>query len=490
MMGCETINTKDELGDVAAAAKQRGLTLGLVAGGMFMAVLDSTIVNVALPAMRVDLGATIGGLAWIVDAYTLSMAALILAGGILADRFGAKTVYLTGLGLFVGASTLCGVAGSVPPLVVARLVQGMGAALFLPASLAIVRNTFDDPDERARAIAIWAGIASVAAAVGPVVGGLLIDGFGWRSVFFVNVPAGAVVFGLTACIVRPQPSHVAKRFDWGGQLSSAATLGALCFAAIELPQQGMRSPAVWLAGMIAVAAAAVWVAVERKVRDPMVPLAWFRNPTFVAANLVGCLVYIGYFGLLFILSLYLHGSYGLGARATGFALLPVVVSLTVGNVLAGTFQRRWSSKVLIAGGLAFAALSAPLIAGLLVGHAPWPAIIAAFAVFGVGTALSVPPMISTVLEQVPDTAAGVASGLLNALRQTGSLLGVAAASAAATLAPDLSAAIWIAAIVSGSAYVAASLVAAIGMRSSRSDPPLTTVFRAKAQRDIQTRSTK
>ncbi|MFC3656995.1 MFS transporter [Xanthomonas hyacinthi] len=436
---------------------------------MFMAVLDSTIVNVALPAMRADLGAKIGGLAWIVDAYTLSMAALILAGGILADRFGAKTVYLTGLGFFVGASALCGVADSVPLLVAARLVQGMGAALFLPASLAIVRGTFDDPDERARAIATWAGIASVAAAVGPVVGGLLIDGFGWRSVFFVNVPAGAIVFGLTARIVRPQPSRAAKRFDWGGQISSAAMLGALCFAAIELPQQGMSAPAVWLAGLAAVAAAAVWVTVERRIRDPMVPLAWFRNSAFVAANLVGCLVYIGYFGLLFILSLYLHGSYGLDARETGFALLPVVVSLTVGNVLAGRLQGRWSSRVLITGGLGFAALSAPLIAELLVGHAWWPAIIVAFAVFGVGTALSVPPMISTVLEQVPDTASGVASGLLNALRQAGSLLGVAAASAAATLEPHLPAAMRIVAIVSGGAYAAAALVAVVGMRSSRSD---------------------
>lgn len=465
-MGCETIDRykKDELCDVATAVQKRKLTLGLVAGGMFMAVLDSTIVNVALPAMAADLGATIAGLAWIVDAYTLSMAALILASGIVADRLGAKTVYLTGLGLFIGASSLCGLAGSVPPLVGARLIQGMGAALFLPASLAIVRSTFDDSDERARVIAIWAGIASVAAAVGPIIGGLLIDGFGWRSVFFVNVPAGAVVFGMTALIVRAQPLHSAKRFDWSGQISGAATLGALCFAAIELPQQGLRSQAVWLAGIIAVASAAIWVAVERKVRDPMVPLAWFRNSTFVAANLVGCLVYIGYFGMLFILSLYLHGSYGLDARETGFALLPVAISLTVGNVLAGRLQGRLSPRLLIASGLALAALSAPLIAGLLVGHAPRLEIVAAFAVFGMGTALSVPPMISTVLEQVPESASGVASGLLNALRQTGSLLGVAAASAAATLAQNLPMAMWIAAFVTGGAYAAAALVASIGMR--------------------------
>ncbi|WP_407660604.1 MFS transporter [Mesorhizobium huakuii] len=463
MTGCETLEDSraGSAGpdDDTISARRRRFTLWLVAGGMFMAVLDATIVNVALPAMRADLDARVGDLAWIVDAYTLSMAALILAGGVLADRWGAKRVYLAGLALFVLASALCGAAGTVAWLVATRLAQGVGAALFLPASLAVVRETFDDPDERARAISTWAGIASAAAAIGPVVGGLLVGSLGWRSVFFVNVPAGLLAFGLTTRIVQLQSTQRTKRFDWGGQLTSIAMLGALCFAAIELPERGGGSAAVRLAAAIAVGAALGWFLIERRTRDPMVPLVWFRNPAFLAANLVGCFVYVGYFGMLFILSLYLHGDYGLGAGRTGLALLPVAASLSIGNVIAGRLQAKMSPRHLIAGSLTLAALSAPLAAGLLVGHAPWPAIVGTLAIFGAGTFASVPPVIATVLEQVPEAASGVASGLLNALRQTGSLLGVAAASAASTLTPNLPAALWIVAVTAAAVYALAASLA-------------------------------
>jgi EmrB/QacA subfamily drug resistance transporter len=460
MTGCGTLKDGHAgatgLDGEAISARRRRLTLWLVAVGMFMAVLDATIVNVALPAMRADLDATVGGLAWIVDACTLSMAALILAGGVLADRWGAKHIYLAGLALFVLASALCGAASTVAWLVATRLAQGVGAALFLPASLAVVRGTFHDPVERASAIATWAGIASVAAAFGPVVGGLLVGGLGWRSVFFVNVPTGLLAFGLTKWIVRLPSTQRTKRFDWGGQLTSIVMRGALCFAAIELPERRAGSPAVWLAAAVAVGAALGWFLIERRTRDPMVPLVWFRNLAFLAANLVGCLVYVGYFGMLFILSLYLHGDYGLNARQTGLALLPVAASLSVGNVIAGRLQMLASPHRLIAGSLIVAALSAPLAAGLLVGHESWPAIVGALTVFGAGTSASVPPMIATVLEQVPEAAAGVASGLLNALRQTGSLLGVAAASAASTLTPNLSAALWIVAVMAAAVYAFAA----------------------------------
>ncbi|UJD92560.1 MFS transporter (plasmid) [Rahnella aquatilis] len=443
---------------------RRTLALWLVAGGMFMAVLDATIVNVALPAIRSDLNATIGGLAWIVDAYTLSMAALILAGGILADRWGAKRIYLLGLALFAAASTFCGTSGAVTWLVAARLAQGIGAALFLPASLAIVRGIFDDPKERARAIATWAGIASLAAAVGPVVGGLLVGGFGWPSVFFVNVPIGLLAFGLAAWIVPLRLAHDAKQFDWGGQLTSIVMLGALCFAAIELPEQGIKSLAVWLAVTIAASSAMSWFLIERCSHDPMVPLVWFRNPVFVTANLIGCLVYVGYFGMLFILSLYLHSDYGLGARQTGLALLPVAASLSVGNLIAGKLHGRMPPHHLIAGSLTVAALSALLAAKLLTGHVSWPGIIATQAIFGAGTSASVPPMITVVLEQIPETASGVASGLLNALRQLGSLFGVAIASAASTLAPQLPIAMWIMAAVAAAVYVFAAALAIVWVR--------------------------
>jgi len=440
------------------------LTLALVASGMFMAVLDTTIVNVALPAMHATLGASVGGLAWIVDAYTLSFAALILAGGVASDRFGAKAVYLCGLALFVAASAACGLAPNVGALVVARFVQGTGAALFLPASLAIVRSTFDDPVERARAIAVWATIASVAASVGPVLGGILVQGYGWRSAFLINVPTGIVGFGGAWLVVRHSVRSGARRFDWAGQLASIVALGSLCYAAIELPSRGIAAREVWGAALIAVLATLTLIAVERRTHDPMVPPQWFHNRLFVAMNLAGTSVYVGYFGLLFVLSLYLHGEMGMNARQTGLTLLPIAASLSLGNLLSGKLHGRFNATQLMASGLGFAAVAVPLMAASLEMRAPWVLTYAAMIVFGCGTALSVAPMISTVLEQVPGELAGVAAGLLNALRQAGSLFGVAIAGAATILAPRVSIALWWVGGVGFVMYAAAALMSAFAPR--------------------------
>lgn len=451
-------------------ANRPRLTLALVASGMFMAVLDTTIVNVALPAMHATLGASVGGLAWIVDAYTLSFAALILAGGIASDRFGAKAVYLWGLALFVAASAACGLAPNVGWLVAARFVQGSGAALFLPASLAIVRSTFDDPAERGRAIAVWAGIASVAASVGPVLGGILVEGFGWRSAFLINVPTGFVAFAGAQIVVRHSMRSVGHRFDWGGQLASIVALGALCYAAIELPSRGIASAEVRGAALLAVLATLTLVAVERRARDPMVPVAWFSNRVFVAMNVMGTLVYFGYFGLLFVLSLYLHGEFGFNARQIGLTLLPLAASLSLGNVLSGKLHGRFSATQFMTTGLSLAALAVPTMAVSLEWRAPWFLTYAAMAGFGCGTALSVAPMIASVLQQVPGELAGVASGLLNALRQAGGLLGVAMAGAATIFAPRISTALWWVAALACVTYASAASLAAFAAlrRESRS----------------------
>ena len=443
-----------------AEAARRRATLVLVASGMFMAVLDTTIVNVALPSMRAHLHASVAGLAWIVDAYTLSFAALILAGGVVSDRFGAKAVYLWGLALFVAASAACGLAPSVGTLVAARFAQGMGAALFLPASLSIVRATFDDPAQRARAIAAWAGIASLAAAIGPVAGGLLVDGFGWRSAFLVNVPTGIVALAGAWLMVRRTVPSGGRRFDWAGQIASTVALAALCFAAIEMPTRGMGAPEVLIAIALAVVSTGALIAAERRAADPMVPLAWFRNAKFVAMNTSGTLVYVGYFAVLFLLSLYLHGVRGLDARHTGLAMLPMAASLSLGNVLAGKLQGRMSATRMMTFGLATATVAGPAMTALLEVQAAWAFVVAAMAAFGMGTALSVPPMISTILEQVPAESAGVASGLLNALRQAGSLLGVAFAGAAAMLATHLTTALTFVGVLAGVTYALAACLAA------------------------------
>ena len=450
-------------------ATRRRLTLACVASGMFMAVLDTTIVNVALPAMRAHLGASVAGLAWIVDAYTLSFAALILAGGVASDRFCAKAVYLWGLALFVAASAGCGLAPSVGTLVAARFVQGIGAALFLPASLAIVRATFDDPAQRARAIAAWAGIASVAAAIGPVAGGLLVDAFGWRSAFLVNVPTGIAALAGALMVVRATIHAHTRRFDLGGQIASTVALAALCFAAIELPTRGIGAREVLGAIAIAIVATGVLIAIERRIAEPMVPLAWFRNTTFVAMNVSGTLVYVGYFGLLFVLSLYLHGVRGLDARHTGLAMLPMAVTLSLGNVLAGKLQGRAGAARLMTIGLALATIAGPAMAAALDLHAAWWLVVAAMAAFGTGTALSVPPMIATVLEQVPAESAGVASGLLNALRQAGSLPGVAFAGAATLLCAHLSTALIVVGAMAGVTYAGSVLLAARALYAGAKD---------------------
>lgn len=467
MTDCIASSLPSESCDDRHAAVRRRLTLAFVASGMFMAVLDTTIVNVALPAMRMHLGASVGALAWIVDAYTLSFAALILAGGVASDRFGAKTAYLCGLALFVLASAACGLAPSVALLIAARFAQGMGAALFLPASLAIVRATFDDPAQRAKAIAAWAGIASVAAAIGPVAGGLLVDAFGWRSAFLVNVPTGVAALAGAAMVVRATNPAKFRRFDWVGQVASTIALAALCFAAIELPTRGIGAREVHVAIALAVFATALLIVAERRSADPMVPIAWFRNATFVAMNVSGTLVYVGYFGLLFVLSLYLHGVRGLDARHTGLAMLPMAASLSLGNVLAGKLQARASAAHLMTIGLVVATVAGPAMALALEGNAAWGWVFAAMTAFGIGTALSVPPMIATVLEQVPGESAGVASGLLNALRQAGSLLGVAFAGAATLLCAQLSTALIVVGAMAGFAYAGSAFLAARSAGAAR-----------------------
>jgi DHA2 family methylenomycin A resistance protein-like MFS transporter len=416
---------------------RRNATLVILTTGVFMAVLDTTVVNVALNAMRASLHSSIAELAWIVDAYTLRFAALILTGGLLSDRMGARTVFLAGLAVFVAASAGCGLAPSVVALVAARVLQGGGAALFVPSSLAILRATFEDPRERARAISLWGGIVSTAAAVGPALGGLLVDAYGWRSAFLINVPLGVAGMVGTWIIVRHTQPARARPFDWAGQGTSTVMLAALCFAAIEWPVRGAQSPWVWGAALLTVVAAALFVVAERRARAPMVPLSWLVHRTLGAVNGVGFLINFGYFGALFVLSLYLQNVEHLSARQTGLVLLPLAVSLSAGNLLAGKLMARISMPNMMVGGLLISGVGLLATSAALTAHAPMWLACAAMVVFGGGTALAVTPMTSSILAAAPGALAGTASGLLNAARQTGSLLGVAVAGAAVTLMPDV-----------------------------------------------------
>lgn len=416
---------------------RRNATLGILTSGVFMAVLDTTVVNVALIAMRDSLHSSVAELAWTVDAYTLAFAAFILTGGLLSDRIGARTVFMAGMAVFIVASAGCGVAPSVTTLIAARILLGVGAAMFLPSSLSLIRSTFQDPRERAWAIGLWGAIVATAAAVGPALGGVLVDTYGWRSAFLINVPLGVVGMLGTWMIVRNDTPARAKPFDWAGQVTSAVMLAALCFAAIEWPVRGARSPWVWGAALLTVAAGALFVVAERRARAPLVPLAWLGHRPLGAVNGVGFLLNFGYYGALFVLSLHLQNIEHLSARQTGLVMLPMAVSLSAGNIFAGKLMAHFSTPTMMLSGLLIGAAGLLATSAALTGHVHLWVVSATMVAYGGGTALAIAPMTSTILSAAPGELAGTASGLLNAARQTGSLLGVAAAGAVVTVVPEL-----------------------------------------------------
>ncbi|MGN7102663.1 MFS transporter [Ralstonia holmesii] len=416
---------------------RRNATLGILTSGVFMAVLDTTVVNVALIAMRDSLHSSVAELAWIVDAYTLAFAAFILTGGLLSDRIGARTVFMAGMAVFIVASAGCGLAPSVATLIAARILQGVGAAMFLPSSLSLIRSTFEDPRERAWAIGLWGAIVATAAAVGPALGGVLVDTYGWRSAFLINVPLGVVGMLGTWVIVRHVQPARAKPFDWAGQVTSAVMLAALCFAAIEWPVRGAQSPWVWGTALLTVVAGGLFVLAERRARAPLVPLAWLGHRTLGAVNGVGFLLNFGYYGALFVLSLHLQNVEHLSARQTGLVMLPMAVSLSAGNIFAGKLMVRFSTPTMMLSGLVIGAAGLLATSAALTGQVHIWVVSATMMAYGGGTALAIAPMTSTILSAAPGELAGTASGLLNAARQTGSLLGVAAAGAVVTVVPGL-----------------------------------------------------
>nr|WP_311526595.1 MFS transporter [uncultured Ralstonia sp.] len=435
MSSCNTIPVAPAATDLSRW--RRNATLGILTSGVFMAVLDTTVVNVALIAMRDSLHSSVAELAWIVDAYTLAFAAFILTGGLLSDRIGARTVFMAGMAVFIVASAGCGLAPSVAALIAARILQGVGAAMFLPSSLSLIRSTFEDPRERAWAIGLWGAIVATAAAVGPALGGVLVDTYGWRSAFLINVPLGVVGMLGTWVIVRHVQPARARPFDWAGQVTSALMLAALCFAAIEWPVRGAQSPWVWGTALLTVVAGTLFVMAERRARAPLVPLAWLGHRTLGAVNGVGFLLNFGYYGALFVLSLYLQNVEHLSARQTGLVMLPMAVSLSAGNIFAGKLMARFSTPTMMLSGLVIGAVGLLATSAALTGHAPLWVVSATMMAYGGGTALAIAPMTSTILSAAPGELAGTASGLLNAARQTGSLLGVAAAGAVVTVVPDV-----------------------------------------------------
>lgn len=400
-------------------------TLGAAMLGFFVVALDAQIVNVALPDIGVALGGGLSGLQWVVTGYTLTFSALILLAGTLSDRLGARRTYTAGMVLLVAASIGCGLAPNIGVLIAARLVQGAGAALVTPTSLAIVREGFAEEAQRTRAIGLWAVGGSVAAAAGPIVGGALtlID---WRLIFWVNVPVAALAL---ACAARVAPStRRSVPFDVVGQTTAGIALGAFSYAVIEGGNLGWTSPVIL--GLLALSALAAigFVLAQAHGRHPMVPLSLLRSRQLSIALAIAFTSMAAFYGVVFVQSLYFQDERSHTPLATGLLFLPMTALVTILSAYAATLVARFGRRALITAGLLLQCAGLVTIA-LLPADIPVGVVAVAMVLVGGGGALTVPPIASLVLESAPVEVAGTASGVLNTFRQLGGSLGVAAVGA-------------------------------------------------------------
>jgi DHA2 family methylenomycin A resistance protein-like MFS transporter len=437
------------------------LALPAICLGYFMVILDATAVNLSLPALGKDLGGGVGALQWVVDGYTLTFAALLLSAGSLGDRFGAHRIFRAGLAVFVVASAACGLAPGTGSLVAARLVQGAAAAILVPSSLALLGAAYDDPGARARAVGIWGGVAGIAAASGPVAGGVLTQTVSWRLVFFVNVPIGLAALLLTVRYVPRAGGHGRRGFDLPAQVAAIGALGVLTFALIEARTQGWASPVI-LAGFAAAAAlTAVFVGAERRAGDPMLPLGLFGSRAFSGGSTIGLLINLGFYGQLFVTSLYFQNTRHMKPVMAGLALLPEGILVSLASFLSGRQTSRTGVRPTMLAGLCAGAAG---LFGLTAAgaHTSYLVIVLPLMAAGFGMAFTMPAATTTVVEAAPAERAGVASGAINAGRQVGSTVGVALLG---TL--SVSAGLPVAMAVAGAAFLAGAAVAAFAVPRGR-----------------------
>ena len=399
------------------------LTVAAMSLGYGVVQLDVTIVNTALNSIGTALGGGVAELQWVVSTYTIVFAALILTAGALGDRLGAKNVFIAGFAIFTAASLGCAVAPTSGILIAARAVQGVGAAILVPNSLALLNHACSNETERGRAVGIWAAGASLALTAGPLVGGLLIELTGWRSIFLVNVPIGLVGLWLTWRYAT-DTTRTQHQLDLPGQAAAIGMLGVLAGAIIEGGRLGWTNARV-VAGFGAfVMLASLFLAQERRARQPMLPLSLFANRTFALSSLVGLLVNIAFYGLIVVLSLYFQEINHWSPFATGLAFVPMMGAVLPVNLVAPRLAERIGAPAVIAIGALIAAAGCLGLLGLERGTGYW-AICGQLLAMGGGLGLLVPPMTSQLLGSVEKTRSGVAAAILNSTRQTGSVLGVA-----------------------------------------------------------------
>jgi EmrB/QacA subfamily drug resistance transporter len=410
--------------------RERVLVLGICSMSLLIVGLDVTIVNVALPSIRHSLHASVSGLQWTIDAYSLVIASLLMLAGSTADRVGRRLTFQTGLVVFSLGSLLCALAPSLGMLIAARVVQAIGGAMLNPVAMSIVRNVFEDPRERAQAIGVWGAMFGLSLALGPIVGGALVDSVGWRSVFLVNIPVGIIAIVLTAMYVPESRAPHPRRIDPVGQALVIVALATLTYAIIDGNRAGWLSGEIVTLFAVSIAGFAALVTYELRRREPLLEVRFFRSAPFTGASAIAVFVFAGIGGFLFLNTLYLQTVRGLSPFEAGLYTLPMAGGMLVFAPLSGRIMGRVGTRPsLVVGGLAVA------VAGLMLTELTRTTspgyLLAAYAIFGLGSGLVNPPITNTAISGMPPAQAGVAAAVASTSRQVGATLGVAVLGAVA-----------------------------------------------------------
>lgn len=406
------------------SAPYKRLILAATVLGSSLAFIDGSVVNVALPAMRAALKADAAQVQWIVNAYLLLLGALVLIGGSAGDRYGRRKVFVVGVALFAAASLACAASPNVELLILARAVQGLAAAFVVPASLAILGATFDDK-ERGAAIGAWAGFGAVTTAIGPVLGGWLVDLVSWRAIFLINLPIAAATIWLALKAIPESRDPDVDRLDWLGAGLAASGLGAVTWGLTAAGERGWTSLAVWAALAVGAVLLAAFLVSQAREKHPMMPLSLYRSQTFSGANLLTLALYFGLTGALFFLPYELIAHHGYSAAKAGATLLPMSLVMGTLSGLAGRIADKIGARPMLTVGPIIAGIGFGLLGAPWIGSGYWTGVLPALLVLSLGMTISVAPLTSTVMGAVSASHAGVASGINNAVARVAGLLAVA-----------------------------------------------------------------